>query len=183
MSTVTPDAAQAVVAFWRDAGPDRWFKKSPEFDRHFREGFLEEHLAAARRERDAWAGSAEGALALLILLDQFPRNVFRGTGHMYATDPLARHFAHRLLAAGFDQAIEVPLRLFCYLPFAHSENLADQRRSVDLHRGMGRPWLDHAEGHLDIIERFGRFPHRNPLLGRDTTPDEQAFLDQGGFAG
>lgn len=175
--------APAVVGFWREAGPDRWFEKSPDFDRRFRERFLEDHMAAARREYDAWAESAEGALALLILLDQFPRNVFRGTGHMYATDPLARHFAHRLLAAGFDQAVEVPLRLFCYLPFAHSESLADQQRSVELHRSLGRPWLDHAEGHLSIVERFGRFPHRNRLLGRDTTPAEQAFLDQGGFAG
>jgi uncharacterized protein (DUF924 family) len=183
MSATAPTAASAVVAFWREAGPDRWFEKSPDFDRRFRELFLEDHLAAARREHDDWADSAEGALALLILLDQFPRNVFRGTGHMYATDPLARHFAQVMLGAGFDQIIEVPLRLFCYLPFAHSEALADQQRSVELHRPLGRPWLDHAEGHLSIIERFGRFPHRNPLLGRETTAAEQAFLDQGGFAG
>lgn len=176
-------SAAAVVAFWREAGPDRWFEKSPEFDRRFREHFLDEHLAAARRERDAWADTAEGAFALVLLLDQFPRNVFRGTGHMYATDPLARYFARRLVEAGFDRAIEVPLRLFCYLPFAHSEDLDDQRRSVELHTSIGRPWLDHAEGHFGIVERFGRFPHRNPLLGRDTTPAERAFLDEGGFAG
>jgi uncharacterized protein (DUF924 family) len=176
-------ASASVCAFWREAGPERWFEKSPDFDRQFRDRFLEAHLAAARRELDAWAGDAEGALALVLLLDQFPRNVFRGTGHMYATDPLARYFARRLLDAGFDRAIEVPLRLFCYLPFAHSENPDDQQRSVELHEALGRPWLDHAEGHRDIVRRFGRFPHRNPLLGRETTPEEQAFLDQGGFAG
>lgn len=183
MNSGAGHAAAAVVAFWRAAGPDRWFEKSTAFDEQFRERFLDEHLAAARRERDAWMDTAESALALVILLDQFPRNVFRGTGHMYATDPLARHFARRLVDAGFDQSIEVPLRLFCYLPFAHSEDLADQRRSVELHARIGRPWLDHAEGHFGIVERFGRFPHRNPLLGRDTTSAERAFLEEGGFAG
>jgi len=183
VSSGAGSAAAAIVDFWRAAGPERWFEKSTAFDEQFRERFLGEHLAAARRERDDWIDAADSALALVILLDQFPRNVFRGTGHMYATDPLARYFARRLVDAGFDQAIEVPLRLFCYLPFAHSEDLADQRRSVELHARVGRPWLDHAEGHCAIVERFGRFPHRNRPLGRDTTPAERAFLEAGGFAG
>ncbi len=172
-----------VLRFWREAGPDRWFRKDPAFDRQFHDRFVGLHFAAARRELDAWATTADGALALLILLDQLPRNAFRGSGHMYATDALARHFARRLVEAGFDAQVEPELRVFCYLPFSHSEDLADQRRAVELNRRIGRPSLDHAEGHLRIVERFGRFPHRNPMLGRVTTAEEQAFLDQGGFAG
>lgn len=172
-----------IVQFWRDAGPDAWFKKSDVFDRTLRERFLEAHMAAARREHESWMGDAQGALALMILLDQFPRNAFRGSGHMYATDPLARHYAHRLLEAGFDQRIEAGLRVFCYLPFSHSEDLEDQVRAVALNQGIGQPWLHHAEDHWRIVERFGRFPHRNAILGRATTVEEQTFLDGGGFSG
>lgn len=178
-----PTAAGEVLDFWRDAGARKWFAKDPDFDRRFRARFLDLHLSAARRECDAWPASAEGALALVILLDQFPRNAFRGTAHMYATDGLARHFARRAIAAGADGEVEAELRAFFYLPFEHSEELADQRLSVELHRRIGRPWLGHAERHLRVIERFGRFPHRNPLLGRETTAEERAFLEQGGFAG
>lgn len=172
-----------VLRFWREAGPGRWFRKDPAFDRDFHDRFAGLHFAAARRELDAWAATADGALALVILLDQLPRNAFRGTGHMYATDPLARHFTQRLVDAGFDAPFEPELRAFCYLPFSHSEDLADQRRGVELNRRIGPPWLGHAEDHLRIVERFGRFPHRNPMLGRRTTAEEQAFLDGGGFAG
>ena len=172
-----------VVDFWRDAGPDRWFRKDEAFDRDFRDRFIDLHLAAARREYDSWENSAYGGLALLILLDQFPRNAFRDTGHMYATDPLARYYARRLIQAGRDGDIETGMRVFCYLPLSHSEDVDDQRQSVALHLPLGRPWLYHAEDHKRIVERFGRFPHRNPLLGRETTPEEQAFLNQGGFAG
>jgi uncharacterized protein (DUF924 family) len=172
-----------VVGYWRNAGADRWFSKDPDFDRCFRERFLVLHMAASRGELDDWAETPEGALALLILLDQFPRNAFRGSGHMYATDALARHVAYQMIDAGFDRQIASDLRLFCYLPFAHSESLDDQQRSVEFHRELGRPWVDHAEGHRHIIERFGRFPHRNSILGRRTTPEEYRFLNQGGFAG
>lgn len=182
MSELT-DGPGDVLAFWREAGPDRWFRKDPGFDHDFHARFAGLHFAAARRELDAWAATADGALALLILLDQLPRNGFRGTGHMYATDPLARHFARQLVDAGFDAQFEPALRVFCYLPFSHSEDLADQRRGVELNRRIGPPWLGHAEDHLRIVERFGRFPHRNPMLGRQATVEEQAFLDQGGFAG
>ncbi|MBS0427241.1 MAG: DUF924 family protein [Proteobacteria bacterium] len=173
-----------VVTFWRDAGPSAWFKKNPDFDRRFRERFHDAHFAAARREHDAWVTQEpHSALALMLLLDQYPRNAFRGTGHMYATDPLARHYADRLVAQGFDQRIEESLRLFCYLPFAHSEDMSDQQRSLALNRALSAESGDHAQGHLDIIRRFGRFPHRNHLLGRTTTTEEQAFMDAGGFAG
>ncbi|CAP45338.1 DUF924 family protein [Bordetella petrii] len=175
--------SDTVVDFWREAGPARWFRKDEAFDREFSARFMDLHLAAARRQLDAWEGSAYGSLALLILLDQFPRNAFRGTGHMYATDPLARHYAQRLIQAGKDAEIEAGMRVFCYLPLSHSENLTDQRQAVELNQALGEPWLPHAVEHLRIVELFGRFPHRNPLLGRETTAEEQAFLDQGGFAG
>ncbi|WP_399677952.1 DUF924 family protein [Xenophilus sp.] len=179
----TPDPHE-VLRFWREAGPAAWFRKDEDFDRRFRERFHEAHFAAARRALDAWAdASADSALALVLLLDQYPRNAFRGTGHMYATDPLARHFAARLVERGFDRQIDPAMRLFCYLPFTHSEAMADQDRSLALHTALGAESAEHARGHRDIIRRFGRFPHRNALLGRATTAEEQAFLDQGGFAG
>ncbi len=183
-----PVTAQEVVAFWRNAGPDRWFDRNEQFDQRCRSGFLEAHHAAARREHDDWVErDAESALALLILLDQIPRNVFRGSAHAFATDPLARHYARRALELGHDQSIEPALRPFFYLPFEHSEDPADQQRSVDLHRalpaaGGGDP-AQWAVLHQQIIERFGRFPHRNPVLGRATTAEEQAYLDGGGFKG
>lgn len=182
MSPLPPEAA-SVVAFWREAGPGAWFRKDEAFDTQFRERFLAHHMAAARRAHDDWAAVAEGSLALLLLLDQFPRNAFRGTGHMYATDPLARYFARRMVDNGQHLAIAPELRLFCYLPFSHSEDLADQQLSVRLQRALGPEAEAHAKGHLAIVERFGHFPHRNAMLGRSTTPAEQAFLQAGGFAG
>ena len=175
--------ALSVTKFWRDAGEDAWFEKNEAFDADFRDRFLDLHYAAARRECDGWLEHAEGALALMILLDQFPRNCFRGTGHMYATDPLARLFAGRAIAAGHDLALEEELRVFLYLPYEHSELLADQHISVDLTQTRAEPYLKYAVEHRDIIQNFGRFPHRNKMLGRETTPQEQTFLDGGGFSG
>jgi len=178
-----PATAQDVVAFWREAGPEKWFLKDDRFDADFRARFLDLHFAAARRELDHLAQTAEGNLALMILLDQFPRNCFRGTGHMYATDPLARSFARRAVTAGLDMEIEVPTRVFFYLPFSHSEILADHAIAIEGNAALGGKYLEHAIGHRDIVQRFGRFPHRNRILCRDTTPEEQAFIDGGGFAG
>ncbi|WP_415790485.1 DUF924 family protein [Bordetella tumulicola] len=178
-----PDEALGVVRFWREAGADRWFNKSEAFDRQFRERFLSLHEAAARGELDHWVHCAEGGLALLILLDQFPRNAFRGTARMYETDARARQIADQAVDAGLDEQVERELRVFFYLPFSHSEEMNDQRRAVLLNQRIGQPWLAHALQHADIVERFGRFPHRNLLLGRDMTEPERAFLDQGGFAG
>jgi uncharacterized protein (DUF924 family) len=175
--------ASTVIEFWRVAGAKMWFAKDPGFDRRFRETFLPMHEAAARGELTGWVATAHGALALLLLLDQFPRNAFRGTSRMYATDPLAREVAGLVIRAGHDQHVAAELRLFFYLPFAHSEDPADQDRSVALNAHLGQPHLSHAERHRDIIRRFGRFPHRNPLLGRAMTPQEQRFLDEGGYAG
>ncbi|TPK85013.1 DUF924 family protein [Mesorhizobium sp. B2-4-13] len=175
--------ALSITKFWREAGEDAWFEKNDAFDADFRDRFLDLHYAAARRECDVWSSHAEGSLALMILLDQFPRNCFRGTGHMFATDPLAKHFAQKAVDAGHDLALEPEVRVFLYLPFEHSENLADQERSVELHTARAEFNLKYALEHRDIIQRFGRFPHRNRMLGRETTAEEKAFLDDGGFSG
>ncbi len=172
-----------VLAFWREAGPDKWFTKDTAFDDAIRGRFLPTYEAAVAGAL-AWDATPEGALALLIVLDQFPRNMFRGSARTYAADPLARKIASRAIDRGFDQQVAVPERSFFYLPFEHSEDPADQERCVALNRASGdADALKWAELHADIIRRFGRFPHRNVVLGRATTPEEQAFLDGGGFAG
>ncbi|HET9835303.1 MAG TPA: DUF924 family protein [Rhodanobacteraceae bacterium] len=176
--------AREVVEFWRAAGARHWFARDEAFDAECATRFLQAHHAAARREFESWIEAAQGALALLILLDQIPRNVFRGSAHAYATDGLAREYAHRALEAGFDTQVQPELRAFFYMPFEHSEDLADQERALFLHRALPGANADHwARIHHDIIRRFGRFPHRNAALGRLTTPEEQAFLDSGGFTG
>jgi uncharacterized protein (DUF924 family) len=173
-----------VLAFWRAAGPDKWFEKDDVFDGEIRERFLDTYAAAAAGRLAAWEGDHEGALALLIVVDQFPRNMFRGDARTYAADPLARAVAERAIARGFDKLYVPPERRFFYLPFTHSENLAHQERCIALNRAAGdEEGVKWAEVHADIIRRFGRFPHRNQVLGRATTPEEQAFLDAGGFAG
>jgi uncharacterized protein (DUF924 family) len=179
----TQASAFSVVEFWREAGPSLWFAKDKEFDRRFRERLLSTHEAAARGDLDGWLATATGALALILLLDQFPRNAFRGTPRMYATDAKARATAAAAIDAGHDQVVPKDLRLFIYLPFGHSENPADQERSVALAQALGEPDQSHAKRHRDIIRRFGRFPHRNPILGRVMTAQEQRYLDQGGYAG
>ncbi len=175
--------AMKVVDFWREAGAEAWFRKDAEFDQAFHDNFLELHFAAARRELDAWATHPQGALALMILLDQFPRNCFRGTAHMFATDQLARHLAQNALDVGHDKGVARELRVFFLLPFEHSENLADQHFCVERTAELGEELYKYAVMHRDVIERFGRFPHRNKVFGRQTTPQEQAFLDEGGFSG
>jgi uncharacterized protein (DUF924 family) len=173
----------AVLTFWREAGPQRWFSKDLNFDRALGARFHAAHLLAAERKLDAWNADAEGAFALQILLDQVPRNIFRGTAHAFATDPLARMFCVEALDKGLDQQIEPQLRPFCYMALMHAENLELQQRCVALFEKLGGSSLPFAIEHRDIIQRFGRFPHRNPLFGRSTTAEEQAFLDAGGFAG
>ncbi len=170
-----------VIDFWRDAGYDKWFNGGAAFDTACRERFLDTHFAAARREHEHWMDSADGALALLILLDQIPRNIFRGSAHAFATDPLALYHARRAVDAGLDARVDPTLRAFVYLPFEHSEDIADQRRSVALFDALGNDgYAKYARAHLDVIEKFGRFPHRNRALGRINTPEEQAWLDAGG---
>lgn len=183
-----PAIPNDVITYWRNAGPLKWYKKNAAFDEALRLRFEPVHHAAARGEYDDWVYSAEGALALALLLDQIPRNIYRGSAHAFATDPKARAMVRAAILAGHDRATEPALRQFFYMPLEHSEDLADQDEAVRLftelreetHDGESLKW---AELHRDIIVRFGRFPHRNTALGRSTTPQEQAFLDDGGFAG
>ena len=173
-----------IVTFWREVGPKGWFEKDAVLDSEIRRRFLGAHEAAAAGKLTDWEQSAQGALALLILLDQFPRNMFRGQARAFATDPLARAITAGALVRGFDSQAPAEMRSFFYLPFEHSEDLADQERGIALYKAAGdADGLKWAELHADIIRRFGRFPHRNAVLGRASTPEEQAFLDGGGFAG
>jgi uncharacterized protein (DUF924 family) len=176
--------AEDVLTFWRNAGPDRWFEKDLAFDQDIQRRFLETYQAAAAGHLAHWERTREGALALAIVLDQFPRNMFRGDPRTYAADHLARAVVERAIARGFDQQTPLAERQFFYLPFEHSEAMADQERGCALFRAAGdADQLKWAELHADIVRRFGRFPHRNAALGRATTPEEQAFLDGGGFKG
>jgi uncharacterized protein (DUF924 family) len=184
MEQSKPISPADVIGFWTEAGAKRWFSKDEAFDTQIRERFLAVHEAAAAGKLADWERTPEGSLALLLLLDQFPRNMFRGSRRSYATDQRALAIAEQAIARGDDRRVPKELRGFLYLPHQHAEDLAVQERGVALYREAGdAEGLKWAELHADIIRRFGRFPHRNPLLGRSTTPDEQAFLDSHGFAG
>jgi uncharacterized protein (DUF924 family) len=173
-----------IVEFWVQAGRDEnWFSKSPAFDAAFRAKFLAQHEVVAAGANEEWLSSPDGALALLILMDQFPRNAFRGTARMYATDALARRYARAAIDAGHFLKTPPELRIFLALPFAHSEDSGDQEISVALNASLGEPFLGHAIRHREIVGRFGRFPHRNEILTRVSTTEEIAFLASGGFAG
>lgn len=177
-------SAEDVLAFWKAAGPDKWFTKDDGFDAAIRDSFLATYEAAAAGRLNSWENDPEGALALIIVLDQFPRNMFRASPRAWETDEPALKVAKAAIARGFDQAIDKDLRAFFYLPLMHSETIEDQELCVELCRALGNESnLKYAELHADAIRRFGRFPHRNALLGRATTPEEQAYLDGGGFAG
>jgi uncharacterized protein (DUF924 family) len=177
-------APQDVVQFWRDAGPKKWFEPDPAFDADIRQRFLATHELAAAGKLSDWENSAQGALALLLLLDQFPRNMFRKTPRAFATDAQARGIAERAIKAGFDLEVGNELRSFFYLPFMHSEKLADQELCLKLYRDYGNEdGIKYAEIHLDAIRRFGRFPHRNEILGRESSAEEIAYLNSGGFRG
>lgn len=178
------ETPQAVLDFWREAGPKKWFNKDAAFDDAIRARFLETHEAAAAGKLINWETTPDGALALVIALDQFPRNMFRGSARAFAGDPLARQVAERAIARGFDRQVPAREQGFFYLPYMHSERLDDQERSVVLYRALGEVEnLKYADDHADIIRKFGRFPHRNAVLGRATSAEERAFLDRGGFAG
>lgn len=183
MSLADLPPARDIVDFWRNAGPERWFAKNEAFDAEFGGRFLAAHEAAARGDLDHWAHDAEGALALLVLLDQFPRNTWRGNARMLATDAKALAIARQAIESGLDLKAGEDLRRFFYLPFMHSESLDDQQRSVELNAALDANTQRFAVLHRDIIARFGRFPHRNRLLGRASSAEEQRFLDDGGFAG
>ena len=173
--------ARDIVSFWKTAGPANWFGGGASFDRECETLFYDAHFAASLRTLDAWMDSADGALALLLLLDQIPRNIFRGTAHAYATDPLARDFARQAIAAEYDTQVDPLLRFFFYLPFEHSEDLEDQEISVRLHQSLPGANSDGwARKHHAVIRKFGRFPHRNAALGRVNTSAEETYLQNGG---
>ncbi len=179
----------AVLGFWfgrpDDLHYDRersiWFEQDPDFDDACRARFLGLYEQAAAGAFDDWQDTPEGALALVLLLDQLPRNMFRGEARAFATDAKALAVAKKAIERGHDRALVPVRRKFLYMPFQHAENVADQRRSVALFETLadteaGRRSLDYARRHLEIIERFGRFPHRNAVLGRASTEEELAFL-------
>jgi uncharacterized protein (DUF924 family) len=173
-----------VLAFWRAAGPEKWFKKDAALDSEIARRFLGLWRTAAGGGLASWEETPEGALALTIVLDQFPRNMFRGLARSFETDALACAAAARAIARGFDRQVAHAERQFFYLPLMHSEDIKDQDRCMQLARGYGDDeFTKYAEHHAGIIRRFGRFPHRNAMLGRASTPQEQAFLAGGGFAG
>jgi len=186
--TIEPPLYTELIAFWRDAGPAKWFAKDEAFDDALRERFEALHFAAARGELNHWAEAPESALALVLLLDQVPRNIFRGSAHAYATDPLARAVARTAIEKGFHLEADPALRIFFFMPLEHSEHVADQDRCVDLFERHAKETgdlesLKWARLHQEIIESFGRFPHRNDCLGRETTEAERRFLEEGGFSG
>ncbi len=178
-----------ILNFWFGDGSDpeherRWFAQDAAFDQSCKTGFLADHERAAAGELDSWKDSASGALALILLLDQFPRNMFRGAPRAFATDPKALLMAKDAVARGFDLALPPARRPFIYLPFQHSENLDDQRESARLFRKLATEhpalagYVEYAEHHLEVIRRFGRFPHRNAVLSRASTPAEAEYIQR-----
>jgi uncharacterized protein (DUF924 family) len=173
---MTPRDAGAILRFWFDEHSKDWFVKNPAFDAEIRARFLAVHEAAAAGGLAHWADVARSCLALVIVLDQFPRNMFRGEARAFATDASARAAARVILERGWNEAMTEPERLFAYLPFEHSESLADQELACKLMQDFDPEQLRYAERHRDIIRRFGRFPHRNGVLGRESTAAEIEFL-------
>lgn len=184
---------QTICDFWflppehPDYGQSRsvWFKKDQRFDQLVRERFLDTYWIAVRKELSGWRTQPQGCLALIILLDQFPRNMFRGTPQSFATDPQALDVARYVVDQGWDQELLAVQRWFIYLPFEHSEELSCQQRSLQLWQQLAadpqsQSAIAYAQKHYEVIQRFGRFPHRNQILGRPNTPEEIAFLQQPG---
>ena len=185
-----PERARALLDVWfgppgdpaREQHREIWFKSTATFDDALRDAFLADYEAGAAGELREWEESPDGALALVLLLDQIPRNIFRNTPCAYVADAAACSVADRALKKGFDKLVPPAWRLFFYMPFHHSENIADQRRSVALFDTLPRnpdrrgALRRYGRTYIEVIERFGRFPHRNEILGRKSTPDEIAFL-------
>jgi uncharacterized protein (DUF924 family) len=169
-------AIDDTLRFWFDEHPKDWFVKNTAFDAEIRKRFLALHERAAAGRLEHWAQDPRGCLALVILLDQFPRNMFRGEARAFATDAQARMAARAILERAWDKAMTKSEQLFAYLPFEHSEALADQELACELMKNFDEKQRQYAERHRDIIRRFGRFPHRNDLLGRENTAAEIEFL-------
>lgn len=179
-----PGAARAVLDFWfAEARRKKWFRGGPHFDADIRRRFSAHHAAASTGRLDPWRATPAGALALILILDQFSRNIFRRDARAFAQDARCRDIAGEAIARRFDKIAPDEAKAFFYLPFMHSEDLRDQRRSVALFKAQlpASGNLAYAIEHAAIVARFGRFPHRNEALGRSSTPEEIAFLKQGGF--
>ena len=188
-----PSRAGEVLDFWfgREGDPeygqfrDEWFRKDPDFDARVTEQFADLYEEAAAGSLDGWHDDAASCLALVIVLDQFPRNMFRGDGRTHAEDDRALEASRYAVEHALDRELPAFQRMFLYMPFMHSESVEDQRRSVELFERLageeGAPdVVSYAVAHRDIVEQFGRFPHRNEILGRETTPEEAVFLTKEG---
>lgn len=174
-----------ILDFWFAAGPEKWFKKSDTFDAEIRRRFGETHAQAAAGKLDGWAADAQGMLALILVLDQFSRNLWRNDHRAFTQDAKALALADEAVRRRYDVETPVTARKWFYMPYMHSEDPAAQERGlVYFAQRLDDPeTMKFAIEHADIIRRFGRFPHRNGIVGRETTPEEQSFLDEGGFAG
>lgn len=176
--------AKDVLEFWVGLGPKKWWRRDDAVDAEIRSRFGELYLEAASGRLDAWLEEPDSALALVIVLDQFSRNMYRNDPRAFAQDTRCAHLVLGLIEAGLDRRMRTDIGVFCYLPLMHAENIHDQRLCLAEMERLELPEnVEAAQEHLDIIERFGRFPHRNVVLNRQTTEAEQAFLDGGGFSG
>jgi len=170
-----------IIEFWRQAGENAWFEKDDAFDKQIKDKFGHLPDAIKAGEYEGWQGTPEGMLALILSLDQFPRNMYRGSAQAFAYDECAKNFAKTTIANQWDEAIKKPIKQFLYLPFMHSEDLDDQYFCVELYNKLNdQNGADFARKHIDVIEKFGRFPHRNKSLGRESTKQELAFINTPG---
>ncbi len=178
-------ASEDILEFWLQAGPPKWYVADDSFDQEIRDKFGDLWEEGAKGALEDWTGHPRKALALIILLDQFPRNMFRQDGRAFSTDERAKAAACYSIKQGWDMRIDEPERQFFYLPLMHSEMLSDQdhciRLMIERMPETGAPNVLHARAHREVIREFGRFPYRNTALGRETTPAEQTYLDNGGY--
>lgn len=178
------DKPQDVLKFWREAGPEKWFKKDDAFDAEIADRFMPLYDRACRSELDDWAKEPDAATALILLFDQFSRNLYRNDARAFAQDGRCVRIVHDMMASGAGRKVPEDIAPFIYMPLMHSENLDDQQKCIDEMERLEKPDnVKFAKIHYDIIAKFGRFPHRNAVLGRVTTPDEEKFLADGGFSG
>lgn len=178
------DLQKDILHFWfEETKPAQWFQKNSDFDKKIKDRFSQTYDLAKDGVMDDWRNDTDGSLALVLVLDQFPRNMFRDTPQAFAADHKALIVSKYAISKGFDQLLNPVKRRFLYLPFEHSENLSDQRRSVELFEAMKEDdplGHEYALRHYDVIEKFGRFPHRNKILGRENTSEEEDYLKQPG---
>jgi uncharacterized protein (DUF924 family) len=172
-----PKWIEEVLRFWfEETRPQAWFVRDDAVDAEIRKRFGALHASLIEKVPATVTATPLGALATVIVLDQFSRNLFRNSPRAFGADPTALAIAQEAIAAGFDRELNANQRMFLYMPFQHSEDSAMQARSIELFAQLGDPGLNYARQHFDVIERFGRFPHRNRVLGRESTPEENEFL-------